>query len=203
MIIICKVLRVVTGAKWGLYQALSNPVRLYIGQQKANPSKPFLVPWWCPSFGERWHLFFLVSFGPDVPSQDRRWRCTNQEALCFTQFGPWSFQSGKQLRSMGTWHILFDCIYIVGIKAKIALDKVKHSRKTIQGYCDAMPELGLKLAPLKQKNIEGERKILGHDHIFTMRGSLVSWGEVPTDVGLLLSHQNWKMVVLSALMIIF
>lgn len=146
-------LRAVPGAKWGLYQALSNPVRLYIGQQKANPSKPFLVPWWCPSFGERWHPSFLLSFDPHVASQDPRWRCTNQETLCFTQFGPWSFQSVKQLQSMGRWYILFDCIYIVGVKAKIALDKVKHSRKTIQGYGDATPELSLKLAPPKQKTL--------------------------------------------------
>lgn len=203
MIIICKVLRVVTGAKWGLYQPLSNPVRLYIGQQKANPSKPFLVPWWCPSFGERWHLFFLVSFDPHVPSQDRRWRCTNQEALCFTQFGPWSFQSGKQLRSMATWHILFDCIYIVGIKAKIALDKVKHSRKTIQGYCDAMPELSLKLAPLKQKTLRVKGRSWAMIISLQWEVVLCLGVRCPQTLGFYYPIRTEKMVVLSALMIIF
>ena len=210
MIIICKVLRAVPGAKWVLHHASSNPVRLYIRQQQPSSSQPFPVPWWCPSFGEWWHQLPPVSALTQmcllrIPQGDAQ----TKRQLCFSQFGPWSFHPAKRSGFTGTQYILFDCIYMVGVKAKIAPDKVKHTRKTIQGCCNrgARPKLSLKSTLLKQ-SIGGERKIMGQgkvtSHIFTMRGSLVSWSEVPADVRLLLSHwTERKMAVLSALMITF
>lgn len=97
---------------------------------------------------------------------------------------------------------------MVGVKANIAPDKGKHTRKTIQGCCNrgARPELRLKSTLLKQ-SIGGEREIMGQgkvtSHIFTRRGSLASWSEVPADVRLLLSHrpERWRCDLLEGLLL--
>lgn len=84
----------------------------------------------------------------------------------------------------------------MSVKARIDLDKSSaREGDFIQGYCDRgmRPKLNLKSAPLKQ-SIGGERKIMGQgevtSHVFTMRGSLVTFSELPTNFRLLFSYQN-------------
>ena len=112
--------------------------RLYFGQGQLSSTQLLPEPQSCPSYWESLvttllHMPALTHLClPRIPQGDAQ-----TKRHCLMHFSHWPFHAAKQSRFAGTQYILFSCFYMVGVKAKIAPDRVKHASKTfIQSSCN-------------------------------------------------------------------